>query len=82
MDELRQVVDVVDHSVVRARQPLGIPVAPEVERQDVPIATEALGDPIPVAAVIEPAVDEHERRGGRVAPVDVVQAQALREEEP
>ena len=78
MDQLRQVVDVVDHAVVRAGDPLRVAVAAQVGREDVPVVAQPLGDPVPVAAVVAAAVHEHERRRALVAPVDVVQAQALR----
>ena len=35
--------------------------------------------PVPVAAMVAPAVDQQQRRRGRVAPVHVVQPQPLRE---
>src|SRR5581483_1146238 len=45
----------------------------------VPVLREGLGHPIPVAAVVAAAVHQQERRRAGIAPVDVVEAQPLRE---
>src|SRR5262249_29250770 len=47
--------------------------------QDVPVLPQCRGDPIPIAAMISPAMDQQQRRRARVSPIDVMQAQTLRE---
>jgi hypothetical protein len=82
MDELREIVDVADHIVGAGARPCAVAVAAQIRRDHVPASTQALRHPIPVAAMVAPAVQQDERRRGAVAPVDVVEAQALREEDP
>src|SRR5215467_3742626 len=53
-------------------------MAPEIRRDDVPVVAQRLRRPVPVPAMIAPAVHEEERRLPRIAPVYVMQAQALR----
>src|SRR5713226_9321574 len=79
VDELRQVVDVARHRVATVRGPLAVAVAAEVGRDHVPVVAERLRRPVPVAAVVAPAVEQHERRLLAVAPVHVVKPQALGE---
>src|SRR5215510_6836998 len=78
MDQLRKVVDVARHGVAAVGRPLAVPVAPEIRRDDVPVVPEGLRRPVPVPAMIASAVHEEEGWLVGVAPVDVVQAQALR----
>ena len=42
------------------------------------IASQPLGNPIPIPAVIAAAVDEDQRRGFVISPVHIVESQALR----
>ena len=55
-------------------------MAADVGGDDVIVAAQILGHPVPVAAVVAPAVQQDQRRGLGVAPVGVVQAKALRDE--
>src|SRR5215470_10486358 len=80
MDELRQIVDVAGEGVAAVGGPRAVAVPAQVGRQDVPVVPECRGRPVPGAAVITAAVQHDERRLRGIAPVDVVQAQALREE--
>ena len=56
MHELGDVVDVVDHAVVAADQPLRIAVPAQVGRDDVVVVAQLLGRPVPVPAVVATAV--------------------------
>src|SRR5581483_11598169 len=80
VDQLGQVVDVALHVVVAVRGPLAVAVPAQIGGDDVPVGAQGRRDPVPVAAVITPAVNQEQRRLVRVPPVDVVQAQALGEE--
>jgi hypothetical protein len=55
-------------------------VAAQVGGDDVVVAAQVLGHPVPVAAVVAPAVHQDQRRRAGIAPVDVVQPQALGDE--
>ena len=72
--ELRQVVDVAGHRVAAVRRPLAVAVPPQVGGDDVPVVPERLRRPVPVPAVVPPAVDQEQRRLVGIAPVHVVQA--------
>jgi hypothetical protein len=80
VDQLREVVDEGVHRVVAFGRPFAVAVAAQVGADDVPVAAQFLGHPVPAAAMIAPAVLEDQQGRLRVAPVDVVQAQALRDE--
>ena len=47
-----------------------------------PVPAQRVGDPVPVAAVIPPAMNQEQWRRGRIAPVDIMQAKSLRETDP
>ena len=79
MDQLREVVHVLAHAIARTRRPLRVAVAAQIDGDDVVVGPQALRDPVPVVCVVAVAVDEQQRRRFGVAPVEVVQAQALRE---
>src|SRR5438477_11160002 len=57
-------------------------MAAQIRRQDVPVLAQRRGDPVPVAAVVAPAMHQQQRRRGRVAPIDVMEPQPLREIDP
>src|SRR5262245_24607155 len=80
MDELVEIVDVFGHRVAAVGGPLTVAVAAKIGRDDVPVVAQRLCGPVPVATVIAPTVKEQQRWLRRVAPVDVMQAQTLREE--
>ena len=82
MDELRQVVDVRRHLVVPVGRPLAVAMPAQVRADDVPIAPQLLRDPVPVPAMVAPAVNEEKRRRVGIAPIDIVHAQTLGDEVP
>ena len=57
-------------------------MAAQIRRDDVPLRAKPFGYPIPVTAVIAPAMEQHEGWGRGITPIDIVQPQALREEDP
>ena len=77
VDELRQVVDVGRHRVIAVRRPLAVAMPAEIGADHVPVLAQSLRHPVPVPAVIAPAVNEEKRRRFRVAPVDIMQTQTL-----
>ena len=77
--ELGDVVDVVDQGVAGPDHPLGVTVAPKIRRDDVVFAAQRLRDPVPVAAVVAPSVNEQQWGRVLVSPGDVVKPEALRE---
>jgi hypothetical protein len=77
MDQLRQVIDVVGHRVVAGRRPGGVTVSPQVRSDHMKIFAHIGGDPVPVPAVIAPAMQQDQRRRVGIAPVHVVQPQSL-----
>ena len=50
------------NGVVAADGPAAVPVAAQVRRDDVVVATEIPGDPVPAAGVVAAAVEQEERR--------------------
>ena len=82
IDQLREVVDVAGHGVGAGRRPLAIAMAAQVGRDDVPVVAQPLRHPVPIAAMVLAAVQQDQRRRVRVAPVDVMQPQPLREIDP
>jgi hypothetical protein len=80
MDELGKVVDHVLHVVISIADPVRIAVAAMVEGDDVPVLTQFLRHPVPAARMIAPAMDEHQQRFFGIAPIEVIEAQALRDE--
>src|SRR5207247_451923 len=71
---------VVDHRVGAAYRPGGVAVPAEIGGDEVEVAAQVGRHPVPAPAVVAPAVQEEEGRLVRVAPVDVVELQALRVE--
>ena len=78
MDDLGQVVDVGRLVIAAANRPRAVAMAAKVRRDDMVAIAKPFGDPVPVAAMVAPAVDQQQRGRGLVAPVDIVQSQALR----
>jgi hypothetical protein len=54
-------------------------MAAQVGRDDVVVIAQCGGDPIPIATMVAPTVQQDQWRRRGVSPVDVVQAQSLRE---
>ena len=52
-------------------------MASQVRGDDMKAVSEALGDPVPVSAVVPAPVDQQEGRGAFVTPIDIMKAQAL-----
>ena len=82
IDQLREVVDVVRHCVMAGIRPLRVAMPAQIGCDDVILVRQRPRDPVPVAAMVAPAVDQQQRRRVRVPPIHVMQAQALREEHP
>jgi hypothetical protein len=80
VDELGEVVDEGAHRIVAAGRPGAVAMAAQVRGDDVVVGAQLGGDPVPVAAVVAAAVHQDQRRRVRIAPVDVVQPQPLRDE--
>src|SRR5258708_7650995 len=78
-NQLDDVVDEVDEIVTTPGRPLRVAVPAQVRCKYSVIAPKILGHPVPTSAVVPPAVDQEQRRRSRVAPSNVMQAQALRE---
>ena len=55
-------------------------MAPQIGADHVVTVAEGGGDPVPVTAMIAPAMQQDQRRRVGVAPIDVMHAQALGEE--
>ena len=79
VDELGDVVHELRRCVRGPCAPLRVTVTAQVRRDDVVPVLEVRGGPVPVVGMIAVAVDEQQRRGVRVAPVEVVQPKPLRE---
>src|SRR3546814_1943819 len=62
VDELRDVADIVRHRIDAALDPFGIAVSAQVGGDDVPVVAQPLRHPVPVAAMIAPAVNQQQRR--------------------
>lgn len=78
MDQPGKIVDVVRQAIAAPFGPVGIAVPAQVWRNDMEVRLQRLRDRIPVAAVVEPAMNKDQRRCGFVAPVGIVQPQTLR----
>ena len=80
VNQLGKVIDEGVGFIIAVRRPGAIAVAAQIGGNDVPIFCQLFSHPIPAAAVIAPAVLEDQRRRVAIAPIDIVQAQALRDE--
>src|SRR6267142_1533208 len=69
VEERGKIKDMLGDAVGGARRPGAIAVAAQIERVDVIAVAEFLGHPIPIAGVIERAVDQNE---GRLAVLTVI----------
>ncbi len=72
MDDLREVIDIGCHRVVAIRGPGAIAVTAQIRGHHVPVGAQAVRHPIPASAMISAAVQEQQRRGLRISPIDVV----------
>ena len=78
MNELGQVVDIGLHVVVAFRRPFAVTVASEIRCDNMPILSQFLGDPVPASAMVTPAMHEKQRWRALIAPICVMQLEALR----
>ena len=52
-------------------------MTPEIRGDHVVVASQVPGDPVPAAGVVPAAVDQKQRRRGLIAPIHVVELEAL-----
>ena len=64
-------------AVVAAGRAVAVPVAALVERDDAPPRGELRGEAVPGPGVAGDAVEEHEGRSAGIAPLDVVEVDAV-----
>jgi hypothetical protein len=76
-----EVEDVLDYAVGGAGSPGAIAMAAQVERENVIVLAKNARDPIPIASVVEAAVDEDQRRLAVLAVVPELQFEAVGVEE-
>src|SRR5712675_1478073 len=69
VEERGEVEDMLGDAVGGSRRPSAVAVAAQIERVDVIAVAEFLSDPIPIAGVVERAVDQNE---GRLAVLTVI----------
>src|SRR5882757_3120929 len=69
VEERRKIADMLGDAVGGARRPGAVAVPAQIERVDVIAVAEFLSDPIPIAGVVERAVDQNE---GRLAVLTVI----------
>jgi hypothetical protein len=67
----------IDQTVTASLRPFGIAVPAQIRGHDMEMRLQFARDRIPVAAMVEPAMNQDQRRRGFVAPVDIVQPQPL-----
>ena len=80
VDQLGKVVDHVVSRIIAIADPVAVTVASVIERDHMPVLAQLLGHPVPAARMVAPAVHEDQRGLSAIAPVEIVQAQALRDE--
>ena len=80
VDQLGKVIDEGIYLVIAVRRPGAVAMTAQVRRDDVPVLGQFLGHPVPAAAMVAPAMLKDQRRGIGIAPIDIVEAQALRDE--
>ena len=82
MDQLGEVVDVAVHPIAAILRPLAVAMAAQVWGDDVPVFPQVLRHPVPVSAMVPPAMQQQQRWRFGVAPIDIVQPQPLGEKYP
>src|SRR6266478_876970 len=78
MNELGEIVDKTRHGVAAVLRPLAVAMPAQIGRDDVPAVAKPLHHPVPAARMIAAAMDQHQRRRVRIAPIEIMQTQALR----
>src|SRR5882762_6365139 len=81
VEERGEVEDMLGDAVGGARRPGAVAVAAQIERVDVVAFAEFLSDPIPIASVVERAVDQNEGRLAVLTVIPELQFEAVRVEE-
>src|SRR5712672_3023476 len=81
VEERGEVEDMLGDAVGGARRPGAIAVAAQIERVDVITVAEFLSDPIPIAGVVERAVDQNDGRLAVLAVIPELQLEAVGVEE-
>ncbi len=79
--EAREIVDIFGQRVAAAPGPVGIAVPAQVRGEHVKMRLQRARDRVEAAAMIAPAVNQQQRRRALVAPVRIMQPQAVRGEE-
>src|SRR5258707_4662303 len=77
VEERGKIEDMLGDAVGGARRPGAIAVAAQIERVDVIAVAEFLGHPIPIAGVVERAVDQNEGRLAVLAVIPELQLEAV-----
>src|SRR5262249_32981170 len=75
--ELAQIEHVVYHRLAAADRPIRTAVAAKIRCNYVVVLSKIERDPAPIATVIATAVNQNHKRLVRIAPINVVQLQAL-----
>ena len=78
-NQLGDVLHVLQNRIRAAARPLRVPVAAQIRRHDVKAAAQGLRQPIPRVAVVVNAMHQEQVGVVVVAPIQIVQAQPLRE---
>ena len=81
VEQGRQIENVLDEAVHCAGRPGAVPVASQIERIYVVMFAQRAGDPVPVARVIQAAVNQHERRLSVLSVIPELQLQPVGVEE-
>src|SRR5713101_5775816 len=77
VEERGEIEDVLGHAVGSAGGPSAVAVSAQVEREDVIAFAQDPRDPIPVASVVQSAVNQHQRRLAVLAIVPELQLEAV-----
>src|SRR5258708_7455293 len=78
MNELREIVDKARHGIAAVLRPLAVAMPAQIGRDDMPAVAKPLHHPVPAARMVAAAMDQHQRRCVRIAPIEIMQTQALR----
>src|SRR2546422_6900565 len=81
VEQDRQIEDVFGDAVERPRGPRAVAVPAQIERVDVIVLAQGTRHPIPVPGMIQPAVNQHQRRLRVLTVVPELELQAVRIEE-
>jgi len=79
VDQLGEVIDEAIDRVIAVGRPGAVAMAAQIGRDDVVMVAQPFGDPVPVAAMVAAAVDEQQGRCARIAPIDIMELEPLRD---